>query len=702
MMRKTPIALAIGLALAGQAAIAQTEQLPAITVQASPLADPTSTTATPEEITPAPVSDGGELLRNVTGVSGSRMGGQAIDPIIRGQTATQLNILLDGAYVHGGCPNRMDPPTAYTATESYDQVTVIKGSQTVLYGSGGSGGTVLFERRTPRFDDQDAVRGRLSGGFVSNADTRELSADLATGTSDGFIRAILDWKDAGNYQDGDSNEVHSAYNKRGGTVILGYTPDAATRLELSAEASRERDSLYAGAGMDSPYSDADTYRLRFERGHAVGPFDGVRAEVYQSQVDHLMDNYSLRTPPANMMMWKDAPSTSDTLGGRISADLSSGKALWTVGVDLQNNDRDAERLRVASGDVEAILWPGADLNQAGLFAELELPMRGTGTLTGGLRYDYVDASISRGDEAYDVTQTFSGETPTTSNELYALYYADVRDSASEHNIGGFLRYEQPVLDGKARASIGVSRSVRTADATERYIASRMVGTNPLTLMQMDMSWAGNPALDPEKHHQIEAGLSWGGQGWDSAVTVFYNKVSDFILRDRARAQDGILVNRPSVTIYRNVDATLFGFEWDGNVRWNRALSSKASLAYVNAQNDSDDRSIAQTPPLEASLSLDYASGAWALGGVARASATQSEVDPLSMLDVGQTSGWAVLDLYGRYQPSKPVTLSAGVNNLFDNTYAYHVNRAATDPFNPTAIQVNEPGRSLWLKAAVTF
>jgi iron complex outermembrane receptor protein len=625
------------------------------------------------------------------------MGGQAIDPIIRGQTATQLNILLDGAYVHGGCPNRMDPPTAYTSAESYDQITVIKGSQTVLYGGGGSGGTVLFERRTPRFDDDEQLRARLSAGYISNSDTRDLSADIATGDNIGFARAIVEWKDAGNYEDGDGNKVRSAYQEQGTTLMLGFTPDPATRLDLSFEANRERDALYAGAGMDSPYSDADTYRLRFEQGHAIGPFDGIKAEVYQSNVDHLMDNYSLRP---NMMMWKKSPSTSNTAGGRFSADLSTGDMFWTIGADVQNNGRNAERLRGAPmtdpSAVEAILWPGADLNQTGLFAEMEMPAGRVGTLTGGLRYDYVDASISRGDEAYDVTQTFAGETPTTSNELYDLYYADTPNSSTEHNVGGFLRYEQPVFGGKARGSVGISRSVRTADATERYLASRAV------MMGNDVSWVGNPALDPEQHHQIEAGLSWGGTGWNSALSVFYNKVNDFILRDRARAQDGILVDRQSVTIYRNVDATLFGFEWDGSYRWSQAWISRAGVAYVNAQNDTDDRSIAQTPPLEATISLDYASGAWQAGGMVRANATQNEIDLDSGLDTGQTSGWAVLDLYGRYQPNKTVTVSAGIDNVFDNTYAYHVNRANQDPFNPDPVQVNEPGRSLWLKATAVF
>jgi len=40
--------------------------------------------------------------------------------------------------------------------------------------------------------------------------------------------------------------------------------------------------------------------------------------------------------------------------------------------------------------------------------------------------------------------------------------------------------------------------------------------------------------------------------------------------------------------------------------------------------------------------------------------------------------------------------------VFDLNYAYSVNRANVDPFNPTAIQVNEPGREFWLRLFARF
>ncbi|MCU7921846.1 MAG: hypothetical protein KZQ88_04035 [Candidatus Thiodiazotropha sp. (ex Dulcina madagascariensis)] len=44
----------------------------------------------------------------------------------------------------------------------------------------------------------------------------------------------------------------------------------------------------------------------------------------------------------------------------------------------------------------------------------------------------------------------------------------------------------------------------------------------------------------------------------------------------------------------------------------------------------------------------------------------------------------------------------GIDNVFDKRYAYHINRANADPFNPEAIQVNEPGRAVWVRAGMKF
>ena len=91
------------------------DELPAIVVTDSITINPN--TAEPENInrSRATSADGGEFLHQIPGVSMSRFGGRGLEPIIRGQSQTRLNVLLDGAYVHGGCPKRMDPPASWAA-----------------------------------------------------------------------------------------------------------------------------------------------------------------------------------------------------------------------------------------------------------------------------------------------------------------------------------------------------------------------------------------------------------------------------------------------------------------------------------------------------------------------------------------------------------------------------------------------------------
>jgi iron complex outermembrane receptor protein len=286
--------------------------------------------------------------------------------------------------------------------------------------------------------------------------------------------------------------------------------------------------------------------------------------------------------------------------------------------------------------------------------------------------------------------------PRSPNQLYALYYNGAQaDKKRDDNIGGLLRLEHDLARINGTLFAGVSRSVRTPDASERYLASNGSMTMP--------AWVGNPDIDSEKHHQVELGIVLHGSRWDAEGSVYYNDVDDFILRDR---RDDVPM-APEASIYRNIDATLYGGELRLGYRWSDNWRSHFGLAYVRAKNDTDDRDIAQTPPLEGTISLDYSAGDWDAGARVRAAAQQTKVDTTSStgiegdgLDVRKTPGWGVLDLYARYELNDNLTVDVGVDNLFDKNYAQHLNRA--NAFDPTQVQVNEPGRSAWLAISAAF
>ena len=62
----------------------------------------------------------------------------------------------------------------------------------------------------------------------------------------------------------------------------------------------------------------------------------------------------------------------------------------------------------------------------------------------------------------------------------------------------------------------------------------------------------------------------------------------------------------------------------------------------------------------------------------------------------------MFSINGGWRPKKGMLIAAGVDNLFDRTYAEHISRsAATVPgFLVQSTRVNEPGRTFWIKASI--
>lgn len=211
---------------------------------------------------PLPPNDGAGYLKSIPGFAVIRKGGIDGDPIFRGQSGSRLNVLIDGAPMLGGCGMRMDPPTAYLFPEAFDSIKVLKGPQSVIYGGGAQGATVLVDRKTDRFREP-GVRGDISllgGGFGRN----DQMADVTAGAAPGYVRATATRAHSDDYEDGAGNKVHSGYNRSSASFLAGWTPNDQTTLEASAEISKAR-AAYADRMMDGVKFDRNSYRLRFTR-----------------------------------------------------------------------------------------------------------------------------------------------------------------------------------------------------------------------------------------------------------------------------------------------------------------------------------------------------------------------------------------------------------------------------------------------------
>ena len=628
-------------------------------------------------------SDGGEFLAQINGVSVSRFGGRGLEPVIRGQSQTRLNILLDGSYVHGGCPNRMDPPASWAALETYENVNVLKGVQTLTQGGGGSGGTVLFERDTRSLAEDKGVHGRVGVMGSSNQIQHDINADIVAASEKAYIRGIAEDKKAKNYKDGNGKDVRSAFNHQQAGVIIGFMPTADRLLEFSHEYNHFTDALYPGAGMDSPEEKGNITRLRYlDRPNSDG-VDEVKFELYRSDIDHLMDNFSLRAfNPSKKMQ---TPTTSLTTGGRLSLKSSINNTQIEYGIDLQKNTRNAVLNNMNTGTARSVslMWPDIRIKQTGVFAEATSKLGKKQTLKYGIRLDKVDVN-------YGKANTASQLTGRTANQSYQAYYGTTAHNKTENNIAAMLRYEKQISPD-TQIFTGLSHTVRTADATERGINK--------WLADATQRWVGNPDVKPEKHNQLDVGITKVTDKYSANASVYFDKVNDYILRDGARGQAGVL-RSDNADIYRNIDAELYGLEAEAKIKLNNKLDLSTSLATVHASNISDKRPIAQTPPLNGNVQLDYKQSKWGIGTRLRFAAKQSRVDTLSKQEVGESAGYAVVDFYGNAKLNKSLKLRYGIDNLFNKNYANHINRSNLLDNNATG--VNEAGRTAWLKLITEF
>lgn len=661
----------------------QALQLAPLVITAVQQSSPLTIVADPKEARqPVPASDAADYLKTIPGFSAIRSGGTNGDPVLRGMFGSRLNLLVNGGQMIGACPNRMDAPSSYISPETFDKLTVIKGPQSVIWGPGASAGTVRFERQPEMFE---APGSRLHASVLGGSDGRfDKLIDGAVGNKQGYIRLSGNQAQADDYEDGSGDSVPSRYSKWNGDIALGWTPNSDTLLELSA-GKGDGEARYAGRGMDGSQFKRESLGLLFER-TSLGAIDKLEARIYYNYADHIMDNFRLRTPDPSSMMPMPMAAQVDrrTLGGRVAMTFNWADLDLVTGIDASRSEHRERRSNYSmmSGtftDADEFAWnKDAVMHNYGLFGELTWYQTDRNRLIAGARIDRASAKDYR-DEIRRM--------------MMSMPNATAGKTRSETLPSGFVRYEHDLAASPTTFYAGVGHVERFPDYWELFSA----GSGP---SGADNAFEG---IRPEKTTQLDIGLQYQHENLQAWASGYVGQIQDYILFNYSTSTMGMRSSQAD-----NIDARILGGElgiaYDLNNNW----KTDATLAYAWGKNSSDGQPLPQMPPLEARMGLSYTQNAWSTGALWRLVSAQNRIDAgkgnVVGQDVGKSAGFGVFSLNAAYRLNENVKLSTGIDNLFDKSYAEHLNLAGNSAFGYPAdsIAINEPGRTLWAKIDLDF
>ena len=657
---KYPPLLILPIALAVSQAWADTDPTPEETVTLSPV----TVTGTQQEkanrvtfnpkaaLQPLPAGDGADLLQSVPNMSIIRKGGSSGDPLFRGLGGSRLSVNADDQFIYGGCGMRMDPPTAYIHPNSFDQVVVTKGPQTVTQGMGLVSGSVQFIRKDPDFTEKPYnINATLTAGSNDRLDG---SLEAEFGGKYGYVRTNISHNEADDYKDGDGNRIHSNFKRDSQMLQLGITPTENTTIAGTYERSRAK-VAYADRMMDGSKFDRDAWNIRFTQRNLTPWFSELELRYGKSEIDHVMDTYSMRTiyDRAGKQIKNANNPKRNTDTGRLKATFDWDKLNLQTGLDYLDDVHVARHERGGDGYSHKPYMPNQSFKQWGIFTEASWQQTDNQRWVAGLRHDQVKAH-------YDTARVTD---PVLKHQKFNLN-------------SGFLRWERNTDNGlKYYAGFGIAE--RAPDYWERLRSE-------------------NKAIRAEQNRQIDAGVIWKRPNLHASVSVFGSDIKDFIMMER----QGMNFN------VRNINASRFGGE--AEVKWTFAPNWEVgtSLAYTYGKNRTDGKPLAQTPPLEWNNTLAFDNGKFSAGALWRVVAKQNRYSKgqgnIVGQDIGASSGFGVLSLNAGWKFSKYATLQGGVDNVFNKTYAEFVSRGGDPSAGTQTMRVNEPGRTAWLRLQAKF
>lgn len=607
-----------------------------------------------------------DVLSRLAAVNLIRRGNYAMEPVVRGFSASQTGLTLDGIKIFGACTDHMDPPTSYVEPSNLKSIQLATSAGASKFGST-IGGSLNLQLAQAQLATEKPFTGMFTTAYSLASQSSNNVLELNYGGKKFGVRFSGVYRKAGNYLANHQEVPFTQYQKLNFSVNSKYMLTQNSFVSLDVLADDGWDIGYAALPMDVSSAKARIYALSYKTYPKNKAFNYFEAKAYGNNIIHSMDDTKRPLTPIHM----DMPGWSNTYGAYAETAITlNPKNLLTVRTDGYTNFTRAEMTMYPqnSSPMFMLTWPDVRNTTIGLYLNNDYQLNQKLTLNLNGRLDYSTSKVT-------------SEIGRTQLEVFN-YEVDNARVRLLKNINGGTTYKS----GNFHSSINIGYSERPSSTNELYgfyLFNAYDGYD----------YIGNPNLKDEESLNVELNAGYKTNFADLTVALFNNQIQNYTLGKYRSELSVMTIGANGVKVYEQIaHASLRGFEIGLSTVLLKNLQLISNARYTEGTDDNNNP-LPLISPFKLTSSIRFAKANFSIQAENIWASAQNKVS--TMINEKTTPAYTLFNLRGTYAfkvKQHKLELNAGVENLFDAYYQDHLDWG----------NIPRPGRNVMMGLSYVF
>ena len=698
----------------------QNSSLEEITIQAFPLSNGISTDLSNN---PTPSADSAEVLKRMPGANANGNGPITGIAQYRGMFGDRISVKLDSAPTLTGGPNAMDTPLSYAPSGLLSDLVIYRGIAPVSQAQESIGGHMVAKLNRGSFTQSQEPNTSGYAVFQQNNNGQQANTDvqLVNANNQHKISLLGSYNEGDNFSAGDNKTVNGTQYQRERYDLAYGSKTSTNEFLIFAGRHNVANSGTPALAMDIINVNTDMAGFNLSSNLDSSLVNRLNIALSWADVDHGMDNYSLRAQPA--MGPRHNQANAENLAWSVDAQLPLATSELKLGVDGNDQSHNSVVTNPEAHEFKINNFVDSERDSLGVFAELS-GNHDKWNYQVGYRHNRIELNSEEVGAMMGMHHSTSMSMPmegpcagmqSCANELSDEFNQSER--SINFNTNNLVVKLNRALDKDTALSIDLGIKQRAPSYRETYLWLPMSITGGLA---DGRNYIGNLALKPETSREINLGLNKNTDNFSIQPQIFYRSIDNYIQgvpsnnpianqfsQDMSNMHHGMNHNdQKNALIYSNTNAEIYGLDTNWNLSINNQWSADGVVSYVRGKRTDVKDNLYRIAPTNARISVNYRAAQAPLKVSVESIiyARQKHVASYANEPQRATAGYGIVNLSAQWTMNNALQVHSGITNLFDRYYANHLNSVNRNGGSDIAAGEVIPGmgRTAYLSAYITF